>query len=69
MKKKLIFKQLIFVFSLLQFYFTYHLVFCSANAVKSRWASILSMDLRIVFDGNEGSVAGASMKQSSASIF
>ena len=39
----------------------------NALAVTPRWASILSIDLVMGFDGNEGTVTGAASKQSTAS--
>lgn len=39
----------------------------NAGAVTPRWASILSMEVDMAFDGNEGDVSGIAMKQSTAS--
>lgn len=39
----------------------------NAGAVTPRWVSILSMEVNIVFDGNEGEVLGIASKQSTAS--
>ena len=39
----------------------------NAGAVTPRWVGILSIDLIMGFDGNEGTVSGAASKQSTAS--
>ncbi len=39
----------------------------NATAVTPRWVSILSMEVDMAFDGNEGDVSGIAMKQSTAS--
>ena len=39
----------------------------NAGAVTARWVGILSIDLIMGFDGNEGTVSGAASKQSTAS--
>lgn len=39
----------------------------SVSAATMRWASILSIDLVMVFDGNEGTVTGIASKQATAS--
>ena len=67
MKKKIILKQFISVLITVAVLFYLSFSFAApANAVTPRWASILSMDLSMTFDGNEGSVTGAAMKQSTA---
>ena len=47
--------------------FSVYLFATSVSAATMRWASILSMEVVMTFDGNEGIVTGVASKQATAS--
>lgn len=64
-----IIKKNAFVCLVTMLLFSWSVCFFGTNvgAVTPRWASILSIDLVMGFDGNEGTVTGIASKQSTAS--
>lgn len=49
-------------------HFSLYLLAFPANAVTPRWASILSVEVSMGFDGDEGTVSGIARKKSTATM-